>query len=467
MVLLLVGLINLLPKPPAASEVVRPPAVAGSFYPGEAAELRRTVKEFLTGGINPRDPIFAIVVPHAGYPYSGNVAAAAFKLLKGRKFDTIVLLGPSHHMGVLGAAISNATKWDTPIGTIKLDKEFEEELVKASPYFVFNETPHITEHSLEVEVPFLQLVQNGTPIVPIIIGDVNSDAVANVIVDVAIKQKKSILVVGSVDLSHYHSHETAVKLDGTFAKAFETFEPREIEKVLTNRTAEIDAPLVVLTTMKAAKLLGANKAEVLLQKNSGDVTGDKSGVVGYLAGVMYFDPTVSPEGRKRLLTIARESLENAVRTGQLKSFSENSSELLAPSGAFTSMKEFGDLRGSIGYIYPIKPLYQTVAETAVLAAMQDSRFRPVESQELPNINITVSVLSPLQKISDPEIIQIGVHGIYMTKSGRSAIFLPQVPLEFGWDRETYLRELAMKAGLSADAWKNSTLYIFTADYFSE
>jgi AmmeMemoRadiSam system protein A len=297
---------------------------------------------------------------------------------------------------------------------------------------------------------------------------------------------KDTLIIISVDLSHYYPYDKAVQLDTNAVNAIEKLDPEWFLAQLNRGETEIDAPVAILGLLVFARQYNA-KAKVLKYANSGDVTGDKTRVVGYTSIIIYAPENgaekevvtkeavtmeqsyLNPEERKKLLEIAKASIIEAV-TKKPQAYPEvKEPHLIQNCGAFVTIKEKGELRGCIGYIQAVKPLYETIKEMAQSAAINDHRFNPLAEAELDNIELEISVLTPMRLIKDVNEIIVGKHGIYIRKGFNSGLLLPQVASEYSWDRGTFLEQACMKAGLPADAWKDSTaqIYIFSAEVFGE
>ena len=474
-------------------EKIREPAVAGQFYPQKKQELENMLKDFLME-VTPPDvegePI-GLLVPHAGYAFSGPVAAAGFKAIEGKEFDTVILIGDSHHEWFEGVSVWPAGLWRTPLGEVKVDQELAEKIISASPRFMVKDSAHLLEHSLEVEIPFLQItLKKGFKILPIIFGSEDEDwqNLAKVI-EKNIKGKQ-VLIIASSDLSHYPSYNLAKEADLKTLKAIEEkIDPlvlkekiQELEKEnIPNAQTFICGQDAVKTLLQIAKDLGA-EAKILKYANSGDSPfGEKSQVVGYGA-VLFFkkggfsckekkqsSQELNEKEQKELLTIARESVENFVKTGVIRDFKPGSERLKKNQGAFVTIKKNGQLRGCIGYTAQDRPLYQVVSQMAVAAAVQDYRFAPINTRELSELEYEISVLSSLKKINSPDEIQLGKHGVQVVAGKKSGLFLPQVAAENNWDLETFLNQLMLKAGLWPDYWKKYPVdfYVFTAQVFGE
>jgi len=271
-------------------EEARMPAVAGTFYPGDAKTLSRQVQDFLSRVPKESVPgeIIALVSPHAGYMYSGQVAAHAYKLVAGTKFDAVVVFSPSHRYHLSGGSVYASGSYETPLGSIPIEKDLCQRLMEESSLIRFIPKAHSQEHSLEVQLPFLQETIGPFRLVPIIIGDQSFQTCEEIGQATArVLRGKKALLVASTDLSHYHPYEEAVKLDQIVLDHLRAFDPRKLGQDLGVGRMEACGGGPVIAAMVAAKELGADHAQVLKYLNSGDVTGDRSGVVGYAAAVFF------------------------------------------------------------------------------------------------------------------------------------------------------------------------------------
>jgi AmmeMemoRadiSam system protein A len=270
-------------------------------------------------------------------------------------------------------------------------------------------------------------------------------------------------------------------VDNATLAAIETMNPEVVWAKLvanmTNGVASLSTCLCgegpVMAVIKAAPRLGANQITILQYANSADspfVEADKSRVVGYGAVMFwhYEPPAVDTAEKDRLLTLARQSIAQYLEQGTVPEFSDPEPDLLRKSGAFVTLEQRGELRGCIGHILAKQPLYATVQQAAVSAATADPRFAPLTPEELEEISIEISVLSPLKRLTDMEEIEVGRHGLLVAAEGTSGLLLPQVATEEGWTRQEFLRAVCRKAGLPEDAWqRGAALYTFTAIVFSE
>ncbi|MGB9604524.1 MAG: AmmeMemoRadiSam system protein B, partial [Bryobacteraceae bacterium] len=471
---------------------VRQPAAAGGFYPADPKELARMVDELLAGAQPPElagAPV-ALVAPHAGYMYSGAVAAHAYALLKGRKYERVVVISPSHIDAFGFAAIYDGDAYVTPLGTIPVDKAFAARLVRAGSGLQLSARGHETrgqrgEHALEVQLPFLQRVLGEFRLLPIVMGDQRYEACRALGVALAKTiQDSDTLIVASSDLSHYHRYEDAVRLDRRVLKAIEEWDYFTMARNFEQNIWEACGGGPIVAAMIAAERLGARQARVLKYANSGDVTGDRSQVVGYGAvafvkplkkqvsgdGAAQAEFTLSEEEQKELLWLARKSVETVVRERRLyEGPAPRWPALLEDRGAFVTLKKHGQLRGCIGYIFPMKPLYLTVRDVAAMAAVRDQRFPPVTTAELDQLEYEISVLSPLRHVLAVEEIVIGRHGLVIKRGEQEGLLLPQVATEQHWDRKTFLEETCLKAGLPPGAWRDpeTDIFRFTAFVFGD
>jgi len=464
---------------------IRPPAVAGQFYPAAAEEITEQINGYLKQASTPpvAGEIKAIIVPHAGYDFSGQVAAYAFKLLEGVKINTAVLIGNSHTAYFDGAAIDSSDVWQTPLGQVAVDKELADKLIKADSAIKYDASVHGQDHVLEVEIPFLQVVLAGNfKIVPIMLGNKADDSYKKLAKALKDNLGENDVVVVSSDMSHYPKHEDANKIDRGALEKIKSGKVDELEKYVesvensgvANEQTVLCGIDAVKTLLELARLSGWDKIEVLKYLNSGDVSGigDKNRVVGYGAVAFAQIQTaggLNREQRELLLTMAKETVESFVTTGQAPEFDVTDERLKQKQGAFVTLTKNGQLRGCIGQIVPTdEPLWQVVREMAVAACSEDGRFNPVEKSELDELEYEVSVLSAPEAIDDWKKIELGKQGVIIRKGGRSGVFLPQVATETGWTLEEFLGQLcSQKAGLSPSCYKDkdTEIQIFSAQVF--
>jgi AmmeMemoRadiSam system protein B/AmmeMemoRadiSam system protein A len=473
------------------ARLVRPPVVAGQFYPGEAATLARDVERFLEQADMSEVPgrIVGLVAPHAGYVYSGGVAAHAYRLLERNQFDVVVVLAPSHRVPFSGASVFLGDAYQTPLGLVPVDTELSRQLADASPLLSYRPDAHRYEHSLEVQLPFLQKTLGAFTLVAVVMGRSDAsqcESIASVLADLLVGREA--LVVASTDLSHYHPQREAVALDHVVLRHVEEFDPEGLLEDVRRGECEACGAIPLATAMMACRRLGATGAMVLKYATSGDVTGDHSAVVGYMAAALYARedaagavesggnpggheewPPLPPEAQRELLRMAREAIAGYAESGSIPRFEPALDELRSKRGVFVTLTEHGRLRGCIGHHEPDTPLYRLVPEMAVAAGFRDPRFPPLTLGELARIHIKISAyLTPVYEIASPAEYELGQHGIILEKGARAATFLPEVPTEQGWDRETTFEHLCAKAGLPQGAWREgSRFHVYKTQVFEE
>ncbi len=460
-----------------------------SFYDRSPEVLGDTVRGFIGNVDQKKIPgnLIALISPHAGYVYSGRVAAYAYRQLEGENFDTIILLGPSHYMPVKGASIYAEGWWQTPLGKLEVDSEVATEIIRKHQSFHFDKEAHKNEHSLEVQLPFLQLTLKSFKIVPIVLND-SSQEFCQLLADAIVSSKgnKRILIVASTDMSHYHTYGKACLIDGVTIRDLENFDLDSLKKHLTRGEGELCGSAAVLTALLAAKECGANNVKLLKYGNSGDVTGDEERVVGYGAfaitgmkeekrtpeseRVKGGEKMLNKKQQKILLSIARKTIEDYIRSRKTPEFDVDDPALKEKRGVFVTLHKKGMLRGCIGYIMPLEELYKAVSKMAIESSTGDPRFPPVTPQELENIEIEISVLTVPERIKSVDEIELGKHGVIVKKGMHQGVFLPQVATETGWSKEEFLNRLCYdKAHLPEDAWKDNDteIYTFSAQVFKE
>ncbi len=467
---------------------VRPPTVAGGFYPANPAQLTQLIDGYLAQAQRLEPEPSILIVPHAGYVYSGGVAAHSFKQALDRGYAHVIILGFNHSYAYSldGAAVWAAGAWRTPLGDVPIDMALAQKILASAPA-VFNSDRaiHLDEHSLEVQVPFIQRVLPGVPIVPISIGRPtleNAQAIADGLAQV-LRETPQTLVVTSTDLSHYPSYPDAVRIDHSSLNAVMSLDPLALdawdEEALSGRTPNLHTIMCgkgpVLVSMLLARSLGAEQVNIVRYANSGDVPeGARDRVVGYAAieFVRGQPPALTAEDKTTLLKLARETLAEYLSHHTHPHFEPATLAVQQPRATFVTLrhKDTHDLRGCRGEVFARYPLWESVQHVSILSATDDPRFSPMTYGELADMHIEISVLTPMRLARHPEEVIVGKHGVMIRRGGRGGLFLPQVPVEQGWDRDEYLSTLCwMKAGLPADAWRKpgTQLYLFEAEIFEE
>ncbi len=457
----------------------RPPAVSGTFYPSDPAELRKMVEKYIESAQLPelKGDVQGIISPHAGYIYSGPVAGYAYKAVKGKKFEAVIVIGPSHRVDFDGSSVYAKGSFLTPLGKLKIDENIAKELISYHKSISFNEEAHRLEHSVEVQLPFIQVSLGDIPIVPVVMGrqterniKVLSEALYKII------STKKVLIVASTDLSHYYPRDVARRVDLLTRSLIEKFDPELLMNEFHRGRAELCGGGPVIAVMMACKKAGGKKVVPLSYKDSADAV-PMANVVGYYSAVILNSKekdqkleefNLNKNQKERLLKIARESIELFVREGKIVPVEEDDPILKTKTGVFVTIKEHGILRGCIGFTEPIFPLAEGVQKAGILAATQDPRFRPLSVEELPLIHLEISVLTPLRKINNVKEIVVGKHGIMISKGGKRGLLLPQVAVEYGWNREKFLDQTCIKANLPYGCWKkDAEIQIFEAIIFEE
>jgi AmmeMemoRadiSam system protein B/AmmeMemoRadiSam system protein A len=466
-----------------ASLKVREPAVAGLFYPQDRTELTRLLDACLAAARAEAPPgeIKALVCPHAGYVYSGPVAASAYRLLAGRSYETVIVLASSHYAAVDGASVSSADVYRTPLGDVRISAKARA-LAKLRPFvpearaFVQRpdwsrqssraappvETAHTWEHSDEVQVPFLQRTLKSFELVPVVCGEVDPARAATALAPLL--DERTLLIISS-DLSHYHSYADARELDQRCVRAVCDLDVAAMER------QEACGKTPILTVLHLARQRGW-QARLLDYRNSGDTAGDKSRVVGYAAVAFYAPPApaaaYSTEERRLLLDLARRTVREVTSSGRLPAATPEgvAAKLAEKKGCFVTLTKRGQLRGCIGHIIAQEPLFQAIIHNARSAALEDPRFPPVAAAETAQLEIEISVLTeplPLFFTSPDDLLrklQPGRDGVVLRLGNRSATYLPQVWEQIP-DKATFLNSLAEKAGADAEAWRRPSTLVFT------
>ena len=447
-------------------EQVKEPSVAGAFYPADENNLKVMVNSLLyrSGNRPVSGRLIAIISPHAGYEFSGSTAAYAYRHLSELNINTVILIGPSHYATFNGASVYAKGSMKTPLGKIKIDEKIANSLLNEKAFVSFYPGAFDKEHSLEVQLPFLQQTLKDFKIVPILIGSPAQetfDHLTEKLAEVLGKNEKAI-IVASTDLSHYHDYDTAVKMDKKIIDAVERMSIEDVERYLMTGEGEMCGGYPVIFTMAVAKRLGATNGVLYRYANSGDITNDKSRVVGYAAMGLY-KSALSKEEKVELLLLAKNTIDNYVLHGKVSEVDVKNPRLKANGATFVTIRKNGGLRGCIGNIQPVMPLYRSVISNAVSSCSKDPRFPPMNREDLKDTEVEISVLSPLEPLGDVKNIEIGRHGLFLVKGQNSGLLLPQVADENKWDRNIFLEQLSIKAGLPKDAWKTAQLYKFTVE----
>ncbi|MGH7150399.1 MAG: AmmeMemoRadiSam system protein B, partial [Planctomycetota bacterium] len=468
---------------------VRRARFAGSWYEGDPERLRASVDGLLQGAAPPRLPArrVGIVVPHAGYRWSGSVAACAYATVRGADLDRVLVLAPSHRVSFQGARVPDWDAYGTPLGEVPVDAEACARL-RSSPG-LREERPGETsqadgrEHSLELQIPFLQRALRSFRLVPVLVGELGAgEASAHIARRLRALVDSRTLVVASSDLTHYGE-----------AYGFFPFAPgdpslpariRALDGGLIDAVLRADASgLGAIREKGEMNACGAGAIRLLLEmfpsgyrgtlleyRTSGELSGDWSSSVSYAAiALSGLRPVLSEVEGNACLSLAREALTAAVlgRPEPAPRAESLPSALRGHSGAFVTLRRGEDLRGCVGLMSPSQPLWKAIVANAASAALRDARFDPVRPEELGDLRVEVTVLGESRRIEDPGDLALGEEGASLQLGDAGAVFLPQVATENGWDRETFFRRLAHKAGLPPESWREATLEAFGAAWFTE
>lgn len=439
---------------------IRSPAVAGTFYPGAAVELARQVDALLASARPAACRPKALIVPHAGYVYSGPIAATAYATVAAMKPrpTKVVLLGPSHHVGFEGLALPGVDALSTPLGLVPVDVALAAR-VHALPFVGTSALAHRKEHSLEVHLPFLQRVLDEFTVLPLVVGEAEPDEVARVL-DAVWGGDETLIIVSS-DLSHYLPFEEARVLDAETAKHIDALDPSAVD----SHDACGSYPVRGLLVEAKAKGLHVEQLDL---RNSGDTSGDRSRVVGYgsfafVAPTQVFDGTL-------LLRLARSAI--AEEFGGPRAEVPPEPWLHEKRAVFVTLTKHGELRGCIGQLAPRFPLHEAVWEAARSAAFRDGRFAPLTREELDEVRLEVSVLSPLESLEVNDEadflakVRPGIDGVVLSHDFRSGLFIPQMWEQLP-EKEQFLVHLKRKAGLPLQWLPGTKVQRFTAVHWEE
>jgi AmmeMemoRadiSam system protein B/AmmeMemoRadiSam system protein A len=481
-------------KPLTQNKMVLRSSIAGSWYPSDPETLNKQIDElFKKAGAKPLNDVIALISPHAGYQYSGLTAVMGIKSTA-KNYKRIIVIGPSHRVPMEEVlSVPRETCYQTPLGEIKLDTEFISELLK---YPMFQNTPDAQEyeHSVQIQIPLLQHIQKNFKLVPIVAGHCSPTTIAKAANILKTFVNEGTLVVASSDFTHYGTNygyipfrenipEQIKKLDmGSYeyiAKLDSNGFLEYIDK--TDITICGSVPVAILLSMLGP---GA-KAELLNYTTSGELTGDFTNSVSYFSIAFcgawqksaHNEPPpalseLTDQEKEQLLVLARKTILYALANRRIPDISQlavtPTDTMKIPRAAFVTLKKNSQLRGCIGDVFPKRPLYKSVIINAVNAGFNDPRFAPLTAAECNDIKIEISALTVPTPIGSADQIRISIDGVVLNKDGRSALFLPQVAPEQGWDLNQMLANLSVKAGLPADGWKEgATFQVFQAVVFGE
>lgn len=498
--LIIAGLLLTATNAATEKQTVFNSTLAGRWYPADANELKKEVGQlFQKSDIKPDKDIIALILPHAGYQYSGRTAAMGIQSL-GRQYKRIIVIGPSHYMPMEDVlSIPRETIYQTPMGQVAIDTEFVDKLLKY-PQFQVIPKANQAEHSTQIQVPLLQYGQKDFKLVLIVAGQCSMQTITKAAAILNSLVDKDTLVIASSDFVHYgpnydyvpfkkNVQEEIKNLDMGAYKYIEQLDSNGFMEYKNKTGATICGyiPIAILLSM----LDKTTQAHLVNYATSGQLTGDFTNSVSYfsiafsgkwLTSANSVEPKSSPvkqekndsglteEDKKQLLDFARKSIADFLNKHEMLDVSDSniSGRLKEPRAAFVTLKENNQLRGCIGDISPRQPLYKSVISNAINAAANDPRFNPVGKDELKDITIEISALTVPKPITSYQEIRIGIDGVVLEKGGYRAVFLPQVAPEQKWSRDEMLQHLSLKAGLPPDGWKEGASFlVFQAEVFGE
>jgi AmmeMemoRadiSam system protein B/AmmeMemoRadiSam system protein A len=424
--------------------MIRNPVVAGQFYPASASQLRAMIEEFIDAQVKKEEAI-GLLVPHAGYQYSGSVAGATISRIKFK--DTFIIIGPSHTGMGKPFSIMTEGVWKTPLGEVAIDSELAQQIVAVSRYLQEDDRAHQQEHAVEVQIPFLQYFKSDIRIVPIILTYAPASVYKEIGREIAgaIKElKREAVIIASGDMTHYESQEVAEKKDSQAIEAMVNLDEDELTRRYKGLDISMCAHGPAVCLISAAKELGASRGELVKYQTSGDTTGDYAAVVGY-AGIIFKAARMHP-----LVALAKETVETYVREGKTPSPPANPTpEMKEKAGTFVSIHKHGALRGCIG---TFEPQYGNVAEeiitNAVSSATRDPRFLPIAPEELKDLDYSVDVLTSPELIDDESQLDPRRYGVIVEAGWRRGLLLPDLE---GVDTVEYQIDVCrQKGGISPD-----------------
>jgi len=466
----------------------RKPVVSGKFYPANNSELTTLIENcFLKNNLTKHTKnVRALIAPHAGYIFSGEVAASAFmQLNRNKEYKNIFILAPSHQVSFNGASIYNMGNYETPLGTISVNINLANELINSNTHLVFFADAHKYEHSLEVQLPFLQYwLKKPYNIIPIVIGDQKENVLESISETLLPYFNGDNLFVISSDFSHFPNYNDAVLADSRITDAILSKNITNLDTALklnkTDKLKNLATSACGLSGIKILMHLINKKPHLIVEKikymNSGDSPyGDKERVVGYGSFCIIekkiienIELKLNESERQILLTLARLALKKKLKIIFDTPHIEIPDKLYNSYGVFVSLHKGKELRGCIGQFETREPLHKLIKTMAVSSGFNDSRFKPLKKDELNDLSIEISVLSPLKPINDINEIVIGKHGIYIKKEFNKGTLLPQVATNNNWNIEEFLGYCSKyKAGIGWEGWKNADIYIYTAEVFSD
>ncbi|MFH1846160.1 MAG: AmmeMemoRadiSam system protein B [Candidatus Omnitrophota bacterium] len=482
--------------------------LAGAWYSSSPEELKSELGKCLDDAQPGKleGDVIGLIAPHAGFRFSGSIAAHAYNLIRDKNPSKVIIVGFTHRKFFPDSiAVFSDRDFETPLGSMRINMELSKRLIAYDENIRNIQEAFESENSIEMQIPFIQTVLKDGSVVLVSLCDQNIEnckLLAKALYE-TLKDEENFVILASTDMCHYLPYKSAQEKDKQTVDLVKRFNPEEFYSESLKAGHDIMCGYgAVYSVMSASKMLGADKVEVLKYANSGDTSGMRDRVVGYLSAAFIKSANVpeaigedkegnrfkitgdtagqatlketgdmlNSEQKKELFKIARETIAHYLKTGEKLVVDVKDDVLKQDMGAFVTLHKDGQLRGCIGHMVATEPLYLTVRDMAIAAAVNDTRFSPVTLEELSDIDLEISVLSPMEKIADPDIIEMGKHGVMVRMGWRSGVYLPQVADETGWNRDQFMGSLCVhKAGIPADSWKTGAceIYVFTAEVFGE
>ena len=480
----------------ATGETVRPSILAGTWYPADPRELQQVIDDVLTRTqTKPDGDLAALIVPHAGYRFSAQTAAYGYADVPRGRFTRVIVLAPSHRAAFHGASIGEYTGYRTPLGVVPVDRDACDELL-GHPLFGTERRAHTEEHSIEIQLPFLQTVLDDFTLIPVLLGSVADNEIPKLAAAIRPFWDKQTLIVVSSDFTHYGARfgytPFRVSTVKDLKQQLSTINMEAARLICDGDTSGFSSymsrtgdticghiPIMILLSLLSDDYRG----RVLHYSTSLDVMPATDSSVSYLSigffrsgakeetAMKHADFDLTEADKRSLVLLARETVKARLDgrpQPDLEEWKARMSPVASvPAGTFVTLRIGERLRGCIGYIEPIKPLLEAISDNALSAAFHDPRFYPLQKSEWPELSFKLSVLTPLQPVMEMSEIEVGRHGLVLSAEGHRGVFLPEVPVEQGWDLQTYLEELGRKAGLDRSAWKRGTLQSFESIVFGD
>jgi len=423
--------------------MVRNPVVAGQFYPASPSQLKAMIEGFIDGNAVKEEAI-GVVSPHAGYIYSGPVAGAVISRIKVK--DTFIIIGPNHTGRGKPFSIMTQGTWKTPLGEVEIDSELAKQILAGSSHLVEDSAAHLYEHSIEVQLPFLQYFKPDIKLVPIILSHgtaVTFKEIGKEIARAIKESNKEVVIMASSDMTHYEPHESAKAKDAQAIEAMLDLNEDELFRRVEELNISMCGYAPAVSLISAAKELGATDAELVRYQTSGDVSGDYSAVVGY-AGIIITRKEMHP-----LVKLAKKTVETYVKEGKIPKPKKLTPEMRQKAGVFVSIHKLGGLRGCIGTIEPQKSnVAEEIIANAISSATRDPRFPPITPDELKDLDYSVDVLTTPEPVESKDQLDPRKYGVIVEAGYRRGLLLPDLE---GVDTVDYQIDICrQKAGIAPD-----------------